>query len=350
MRIIRSGRSCSRDGFTLIELLVVMSIIGVLIGLLLPAVQAAREAARRARCAGNLRQVGLALQGYIAAYGSFPTAAGFPNGTFPPNRSAIGYQSKNFSTFTQLLPGLEQAPLYDSINFSIPLADPYDANYAETLAPGIEAHATAMAVRLDILMCPSDGAQAASGTGGTNYRASQGSGISFSLDQTPTQGVFTPLLYLAVSGVADGLSQTVAFGEKLRGHVDGPLDPRSGFLIVGLSTTPWPDSLTLRSYCLNPPGPAIGSSGRTGLTWFVGSLAQTTYNHGLEPNASIPDCSVPGSVPPSGIFGLRSNHPGGVSVGMADGAVRFVTNGISLKVWQALGTRAGGEVIDTNAY
>jgi hypothetical protein len=29
---------------------------------------------------------------------------------------------------------------------------------------------------------------------------------------------------------------------------------------------------------------------------------------------------------------------------MADGSVRFVTNGIDLAVWRALGTRSGGEV------
>jgi hypothetical protein len=35
---------------------------------------------------------------------------------------------------------------------------------------------------------------------------------------------------------------------------------------------------------------------------------------------------------------------------MADGSVKFVKDTINLRVWWAIGTRAGGEVVSADAY
>jgi prepilin-type processing-associated H-X9-DG protein len=41
----------------------------------------------------------------------------------------------------------------------------------------------------------------------------------------------------------------------------------------------------------------------------------------------------------------NSRHPGGVNFLFGDGSVRFLRQSISPKTWEAIGTRAGGEVV-----
>ena len=98
---LRPSGSATRSGFTLIELLVVIAIIAVLVALLLPAVQQARESARRNQCINNLKQFGLAVHNFVDA-----------NQTLPSSR--MGPQHATW--FVQLLPYVEQTPLYNSWN------------------------------------------------------------------------------------------------------------------------------------------------------------------------------------------------------------------------------------------
>src|SRR3981189_1467287 len=104
--------SRSRSAFTLIELVVVIAILAVLIALLLPAVQAAREAARRAQCVNNLKQIGLGLHNYESAPRVFPPryVANFDHKRVEPG--------PGWSWATMLLPFVEQAPLFNTLNFS----------------------------------------------------------------------------------------------------------------------------------------------------------------------------------------------------------------------------------------
>jgi prepilin-type N-terminal cleavage/methylation domain-containing protein len=112
-----SGTLKQRLAFTLIELLVVISIIGVLIALLLPAVQAAREAARRTQCVNNLKQLGVALHTYES------TARSFPPGYISNFDTSGTDTGPGWGWAAMLLPQIEQKPLFDTINFNLPLED-----------------------------------------------------------------------------------------------------------------------------------------------------------------------------------------------------------------------------------
>lgn len=105
---IRNGSRCageaSRAAFTLVELLVVVAITGILISLLLPAIQSAREAARRMQCSNNMKQLGLAIDGYRNSKGRYPPAYVDK----PVEHNLISF----------LLPFLEQQAIYDQIDFN----------------------------------------------------------------------------------------------------------------------------------------------------------------------------------------------------------------------------------------
>ena len=113
----RSGTR-RRRAFTLIELLVVIAIIAILIALLLPAVQQAREAARRTQCKNHLKQWGLALHNYHDVAKQFPPSCINPgatrSGAFVPSG-----QIRNFTGYLMLLPYIDQAPLYQRIDFNV---------------------------------------------------------------------------------------------------------------------------------------------------------------------------------------------------------------------------------------
>lgn len=82
--------------FTLIELLVVIAIVAILMAMIVPAVGTARERGRRAHCQNNLKQIGLALQGYVDDH----------KDRFPPMHTV----GDDVSWATRILPYAEDDP------------------------------------------------------------------------------------------------------------------------------------------------------------------------------------------------------------------------------------------------
>src|SRR6266481_3060968 len=70
--LLESRNREGRNAFTLIELLVVIAIIAILAALLLPTLSRARASAHLAKCASNLRQIGIASSMYVADFGAYP--------------------------------------------------------------------------------------------------------------------------------------------------------------------------------------------------------------------------------------------------------------------------------------
>ncbi len=349
--------------FTLIESLVAIGVMCLLVAILLPAVQAARESARRARCMANFAQIGQAVQNYATWCGYFPpgsihwTSSLDSNGIVP--RVAV-----EFSMFTRILPQIERNSLFDSINFSNSIVPPDAFGNDKGLWIESRANETASTTKLDILLCPSDSAVQPALSAGTNLRSNDGTNplvnpFDFNRLSGPSGPVYVSAGSLAhssgsttVASVTDGLSQTALLSEKLRSQPNSGdrqtpsrFDPKRDFIAkIELLGTRSADEII--GVCVDPATRPLHHLSNSGHNWMIGSLIFATYNHLALPNSPFADC-VSGD---TGLSSSRSAHPGGVNVGLADGSVRFIRNGVSLEVWRALGTKAAGEAISLESY
>lgn len=145
-----------RRGFTIVELLVVIAIISVLIAMLLPALQQAREAARRTSCTNKMKQIGIAFHNFHDRFGRLPPSCHvrrLPNGFIDPD--PIWGRLRGWSWITDLLPDLEQEPLWSTLETTVGV--PLEDHPNPPVAPGVyfEPHALARGTVLDEVICPS---------------------------------------------------------------------------------------------------------------------------------------------------------------------------------------------------
>lgn len=316
-----------RSGFTLVELLVVIAIIGILIALLLPAVQAAREAARRMQCCNNLRQISVALHTYHTSLRTFPAGAYYNVGDSAAHRH---------TWMESLLPYLEQQAIYDSLDFTVPT----------NVLPN---SAALLGREFPTLACPSDpDAGLQENYEAHNYRPGGPGTYSMGASYTPCGGpiamwnlCFIPAMspnincmgtgtggmdnegapgMFAGGPVAyglrdcrDGTSSTFLLGETLTIH-----HPHRAYFnsIFGIATTNLPPNHVIPYMEECPPAPNVPSSKRD---W----------------------CEVRAA-------GFDSKHPGGLHMAMVDGSVQYIVETIDYRVWNFMGDKADGEVVDSD--
>jgi prepilin-type N-terminal cleavage/methylation domain-containing protein len=336
--------SCRRKALTLIELLVALAIIGLLVALLIPAVQQARESSRRIRCQGNLRQLGIGLSNYQATAGVYPFGVGADgDGAIPTYTSA---SNRRYSMHAQLLPYIEQAGLFSALNFSVPPFFP-DDNGVPDPEDGPGPNFTVAAVTIDTFLCPADFNRMPSWPWGpVNYRSCNGSTWS----GRAGDGMFGQSTRIGPADVRDGLSNTAAMSERLRGHDDFEnVDVTSDQFRLA---APW-DEAGFTQWCASLSDaeaialPKHYSNATTGLTWLEGNMSWTRYNHVLTPGSKT---CINGVTWNGVIMTAGSRHAGGLGLLLGDGSVRFVKQTVSPPIWRALGTIAGGETLPADGY
>ena len=302
-----------RAAFTLIELLVVIAIVALLVGLLLPAVQKVCEAAARSKCQNNLKQIGLAAQGYHDVQQAFP----------PGYRATSTYNDGESDTTPGwgwaafLLPHLEQDNLFRIIQFNLPVEHPQNAAAVQTM--------------LSVYLCPSDLTPAAAFMVSDSFGAPRANAAPSSYagciggDESPTDGpdglgILFRNSRVRLTDVKDGCSQTIVVGERAWANAKGIWAGviSGGALLRGAQN----------------PGPGNGA------TSYPASTLVLAHSH---LNNATTDAD-------GGLDDFSSRHHGGSNFVFADGSVHFIRsiagdmpNGDytpdSLR-FQALGTRA----------
>jgi prepilin-type N-terminal cleavage/methylation domain-containing protein/prepilin-type processing-associated H-X9-DG protein len=295
-----------RRGFTLIELLVVMAIIAVLIGLLLPAVQKVREAASRLKCQNNLKQIGLAMHNYHDRMDRFPS--GFTSGTASLNGPGTG---PGWGWAAELLPDLEQGNVAATINYKLDIAN--------------AANASARVKSLAVFLCPSDNPATPTFSTAPQMGAAicevafanyVGVGGTYEVTGFPDtgNGVLFRNSRVKVLSILDGSSSTLMVGERT---------------FKKSPQTTWVGAVTNSA---NPPtNPSYD---------YEGPPTLCLMNTGTAADRRVPNN------PMDHVEDANSNHSQGVNFLFCDGSVRPIHNTINPATWEALGTRAGGEVIN----
>jgi prepilin-type processing-associated H-X9-DG protein len=236
-----------------------------------------------------------------------------------------------------ILPQMEQSTIYSAINFSLPVESPANSTVAQT--------------RVNTYLCPSDlppsGPFGVTDRNGnilamlspTSYAACVGNDATDSTTGLNNDGVGNGVMYrnsaVRMADILDGTSNTVLVGERA----------------WAINSGVWAGVVTNGVINRGPKNPCP----RTGALYYLAATLVQAHMNVLNTDTD----------PDGGLDDYSSFHSGGANFVFGDGSVHFLKSVLrnsgqdangdtiyspgSLKL-QAMGTRAGSEIVGGNEY
>jgi hypothetical protein len=371
-----------RRTLTRTDLLVVAATLLLFAMLLAPSLAQQVGDARRESCANNCKMQVIALHNYEATHLFFPTASTAPMTEPPGNDTAEGLPG--YSWQAQILPFMEQVPLYNAISensqkFSLPPLG----------IAGREAGQGPLAatVQINEFLCPAFAGVAAVDVDASDYKSDEARGGApartsyFALSATHLveedgawRLVGPPIALFHGNGVmplwnpaefdklpadaapkwrrlrgvtfagiqnGDGTSNTLVFCESREQAYAAWIDGQVAWTVAAWPQNPQPPG----ELALNgPDAPKVLGWDEAGLSENGVTIAKQP--HGLaadDAGVYLPEAMWSGSKDRK--FGPSGNHPGVAAHAFADGHVNFLADNIDANVYLWLTTRAGREVV-----
>ncbi|HTU27331.1 MAG TPA: DUF1559 domain-containing protein [Pirellulales bacterium] len=345
-------------GFTLVELLVVIAIISVMMATLLPAVNGMREAARRSTCENKMARLMIALADYQSANESLPPGVLNPGG--PIRSEATG---SHHGWLEQVLPYLDEDNIYRHIDFSVSIYQPQNTPVRR--------------LRPAEFVCPSetnDDLPASSYAGCHNE-------VEAPIDDD-NHGVLFLNSKISSDDIPDGAGHTIFVGEKIvspndlgwmsgtRATLRNTGHPINPFWPTHLARTPAapPAAETQPPAAEGEQSPrdnprdeepaeaekeAEGEKQPEGQAPAAENMATDAKSEATADDAAKPTAEAT-EIPalednPLFVGGFSSYHPTGAVFGLGDGSVHFIVDEIDPQLFQWLGNRADGSLIDNEA-